>query len=132
MRTAETLLWIIELWALAGLALAAVFLTVGLDRVEPNARRSFVFRPLLLPATVILWPLVAWRWWVLETGRDRPAARHAPPRAWHRRLWFVFTALIPAILLAGLLVRQNGPHERPAVLLSPPETAPGSTPGALR
>ena len=123
METAATLLWVVQVWAWAGLAFAVAFLTVGLDRVEPNARRSFVFRPLLLPATVILWPLVAWRWWMLETGRDRPLARHRPPRAWHRRFWMVFAVLVPAILLAGLMVRQDGPYERPAVLLAPPEAA---------
>ncbi|MEO1492748.1 MAG: hypothetical protein AAFV19_11400 [Pseudomonadota bacterium] len=123
METAATLLTVVEYWCYAGLALAAVFLTVGLDRVEPNARVSFIFRPLLLPGVVILWPLVAWRWWQLETGRDAPLARHRPPRAWHRRFWIVFACAIPAILILGLIVRQDGPYERPAVLLEPPEAS---------
>lgn len=132
METAALLLWLVELWAWAGLGLAAAFLTVGLDRVEPNARGSYVFRPLLLPAAVILWPLVAWRWWALETGRDRPLARHRPPRVWHRRIWIVFAVLVPAILVAGLVARQTGPYERPAVLLAAPGTAPEAAPGATQ
>lgn len=121
METATTVLMLVQLWAWAGLAVAAVFLTIGIDRVEPNSRTSFVFRPLLIPGVVILWPLVLWRWFVLETGRDRPAARHEPPRVWHRRFWIVFAVVIPMILVTGLIVRQDGPWERPAVLLEPPQ-----------
>ena len=121
MHTADTILMLVEIWTWAGLAVTAVFLTVGMDRVEPNARSSFVFRPLLIPRTVILWPLVLWRWWVLETGRDAPLARHRPPRAWHRRFWTVFSVLIPLILISGLVLRQDGPRERPAVQLEAPE-----------
>ena len=123
MQTASTLLAIAEYWAYAGLAVAAVFLTIGIDRVDANARTSFVFRPLLLPGVVILWPLVLHRWWVLETGRDRPKARHRPPRWVHKAAWVVLAAIIPAILITGLLVRQDGPYERPAVLLEAPEAA---------
>ncbi|MEM7743038.1 MAG: hypothetical protein AAF409_04935 [Pseudomonadota bacterium] len=118
---AGNLLTAAELWAWAGGAVALVFLGVGIDRVDPNARTSFVFRPLLIPGIVLLWPLVLWRWAVLETGRDRPHARHQPPRGFHRYAWLVFGAVIPAILIAGLIVRQDGPLERPAILLEAPE-----------
>ena len=121
MQTADTILMLVQIWVWAGIATAAVFLSVGMDRVEPNARTSFIFRPLLIPATVILWPLVLWRWFVLETGRDQPLQRHRPPRPWHRRLWIVFSVLIPLILISGLIIRQDGPWERPAVLLEKPE-----------
>lgn len=121
MEAAESVIGLVQWWIYAGLVVAAVFLTIGIDRVEENARTSFVFRPLLLPGVVILWPVVLWRWWVLESGRDKPNARHDPPRRGHRALWIIFGALIPAILIAGLLVRQDGPYERPAVLLEAPE-----------
>ncbi|MEM7686061.1 MAG: hypothetical protein AAF293_14635 [Pseudomonadota bacterium] len=121
MQTADTILTLAQYWAWAGLAVSAVFLTVGIDRVEPNARTSFVFRPLLIPGIVMLWPLVLLRWFVLETGRDTPLARHRPPRQWHGRFWIVFAAAIPLILIIGLIIRQDGPWERPAVLLEAPE-----------
>lgn len=121
MQTAKTILLLVEFWTWAGIAVAAVFLTVGIDRVEPNARTSFVFRTLLIPGTVILWPLVLWRWVVLETGRDTPLKRHRPPRSWHKHLWTVFSILIPLILVSGLILRQDGPYERPAVLLEAPK-----------
>lgn len=121
MQNAQTLITVATWWAYAGLAVSAAFLTIGLDRVDQNARTSFVFRPLLIPGIVLLWPLVLWRWWTLETGRDRPLARHRPPRRFHKAAWIVFSAVIPAILILGLLVRQDGPFERPAVLIEAQE-----------
>ena len=49
-----------------GAAVAAAFLLFGLDRVDQHAKGSYVFRPLLVPGVVVLWPLVLWRWWQLE------------------------------------------------------------------
>lgn len=49
-------------YALAGLAVAAAFLLVGLDRVVPAARGAYGFRPLLVPGLMLLWPVVLLRW----------------------------------------------------------------------
>ncbi len=118
---AEAILTGVTWWAYAGLAVAAVFLGWGIDRVEPNARRAWTFRPLLIPGIVLLWPLVLGRWAVIEAGATRPLARHRPPRASHGRIWLWLAPLLPLLVLAGLLVRQNGPLERPPVLLEAPE-----------
>ncbi|MEM7069343.1 MAG: hypothetical protein AAF478_10715 [Pseudomonadota bacterium] len=67
---ADTLVYLIMLYLGAGLAVAAVFILFGIERVEPHARGSLGFRPLLIPGLTLLWPLVLWRWWVLETGRE--------------------------------------------------------------
>lgn len=55
------------LWAYGGigLAVAAAFLLIGFDRIDPAARGAYAVRPLLLPGLVLLWPLVIWRWRVL-------------------------------------------------------------------
>lgn len=45
----------------------------------------------------------------------KPALRRA-----HRRLWAVLAVLLPAILVVGLVARQDGPREAPAVRLAPP------------
>ncbi len=50
----------------AGIAIAAAFLLVGLDRVDPGAARAYAFRPLLVPGLILIWPLVLVRWLVLE------------------------------------------------------------------
>lgn len=38
----------------------------------------------------------------------------------HRRVWTALLVLLPLVLLAAVALRQNGPTEAPAVLLSPP------------
>lgn len=62
MIVAQTLLWAGKLWLLAGSVTAAAFLLVGIDRFDPGARRAYAFRPLLIPAILLLWPLVLLRW----------------------------------------------------------------------
>jgi hypothetical protein len=61
------------LWVYAGLglAVAAAFLVIGFDRVDPAAQGAYAVRPLLVPGLVLLWPLVLWRWRVL--ARANPA-----------------------------------------------------------
>ena len=65
----ETLIWISQIYAYAGTGVAAAFLLFGIDRVEPSARGVFLFRPIVAPGVVLLWPLVVWRWIALERQR---------------------------------------------------------------
>lgn len=53
-------------YATIGMAVAAAFLTLGIGRVVPNARASYVFRVLLIPGAILLWPLVLRRWAILR------------------------------------------------------------------
>ncbi|MEM8554674.1 MAG: hypothetical protein AAGF71_07570 [Pseudomonadota bacterium] len=96
-----------QYWIWAGLGVSFVFLAWGVDRVEPSARGAYTFRPLVIPGIVLLWPLVLWRWWQLETGRDVPHARHQPPIPAHRRVWLLLALVIPAILITGVMIRQD-------------------------
>ena len=41
-------------------------------------------------------------------------------RTAHARIWTVLGLLLPAMLIAAMLVRQNGPIERPPKLLEAP------------
>jgi hypothetical protein len=52
------------LWAYGGIGalIAAAFLFVGMDRVDPAAQGAYAMRPLLVPGLVLLWPLVLIRW----------------------------------------------------------------------
>lgn len=109
-----------EAYALIGLAVAAVFLLWGADRVEPNLRGAWVVRPLLVPGCVLLWPLVLWRWRQLERGAADPCARHRPPRAAQGWMAVALAVTLPVIVFGGLALRQDGPVERPAELLEPP------------
>jgi hypothetical protein len=48
-----------------GVVVGVAFLFLGIDRVDPAARGSYAFRPLLLPGLALLWPFVGVRWFVL-------------------------------------------------------------------
>lgn len=56
-------------YGIAGIVVALAFLLWGLDRIDPAAAGAYAFRPLLFPGVVLLWPVVAIRWVVLERRR---------------------------------------------------------------
>ncbi len=63
----------LQFYSACGAVCALVFLCWGIDRIDPAARGVFVFRPLLVPGIVMLWPFVLWRWFNLERGmKDKP------------------------------------------------------------
>ncbi|WP_422384123.1 hypothetical protein [Roseibium album] len=72
MQTAEFLIDLGRYYLMAGGVVAALFLVIGIDHVEPSAHGSYAFRPLLIPGICLIWPLVLYRWFVLEKhGEDR-------------------------------------------------------------
>jgi hypothetical protein len=64
--SASVILWIVGLYAAAGLFIALAFVAVGAPRlIRPDASYTPVSlgaRILLIPGAIILWPLVLWRW----------------------------------------------------------------------
>lgn len=120
METAAMLVGWARTYGLIGLAVAASFLIWGIERVAEGAKGAWVFRPLLIPGLVLIWPLVLWRWIVLSFGWDDWRGRHAPPRKAPGAIWAALAVLIPVIFFGALILRQNSPLERPAVLLAPP------------
>lgn len=64
--TAADLLTAAQFYGYAGLAVAAVFLTVGVGRVDAGARGAYAARLLLAPSVILLWPVVLVRWAQLE------------------------------------------------------------------
>lgn len=63
---AETFVSWVEVYAAAGLLIAAAFLLFGVGRVSEEAHGNWLFRLVILPGVVVLWPLVLWRWIRLE------------------------------------------------------------------
>lgn len=59
---ANVIVWAGYIYIWIGVAVAVLFLTVGIDRVDPAARGAYAFRPLLLPGVALLWPYVLRRW----------------------------------------------------------------------
>ena len=114
-------------YVIAGAAVAALFVTVGVGMVSPGARGSWLFRPLLIPGAVLLWPLVAAIW--VKRWRTPPEpALQRPPRRLQDRLALALVLALPVILAVGISLRQNGPYERPAQRLAPPAAVAGDQP----
>ena len=100
-----------QIWLYAGAAVAALFLTIGIDRIDEDARGAYIFRPLLILGVLLIWPLVLWRWFLLETARNDRMRHYLPPRSAHARFWMVLGILIPAVFLASLALRQPAPND---------------------
>ena len=69
MEFAEMAMATLRMYALVGIGVSALFLFIGIDRIDEDARGAYLFRPLLIPAIVVLWPLVVLRWIRLELKR---------------------------------------------------------------
>ena len=80
MNAAEGIFFGLQVYGFVGAIVAVLFLTFGIDRIDEDARGAYVFRPLMIPGVLVIWPLVVWRWLVLERGRDRWQKRYNPPR----------------------------------------------------
>ena len=114
------LLEALRLWLIAGAAVAAVFLTIGIDRIDEDSQGAYVFRPLLIPGVLLIWPLVLWRWIVYETERENWRARYRPPRRAHQVVGYALCLGICLIVATALSKRQVWPSEFTPVQLSPP------------
>ncbi len=121
MEQAEAILTGLRLWGSVGAVVAAVFLTLGMDRIDEDAREAYIFRPLLIPGVLVIWPLVLWRWYLYESGRERWPRRYDPPRRAHFVVGWLLPIGICAILLAGLSQRQVWPADIAPVQLSGPD-----------
>lgn len=63
MSGAELVLLVAAGYLLAGFAFAVAFVTVGVARIDRAARgTSVVFRLMILPGSVALWPVLAAKW----------------------------------------------------------------------
>lgn len=109
MTGAAVIVVVVKAWLWIGAGVAVLFLFIGIDRVDEDARGAYIFRPLVVPGVLLLWPLVLWRWWILETGRDNWTKRHDPPRVSHRAASLLMAAAIAAAVTLGLLARQTWP-----------------------
>jgi hypothetical protein len=64
--TIMTVLWV---YGGIGAAVALAFVSVGMDRIDHAADGAYAVRALLFPGLVLLWPVVALRWAMLERRR---------------------------------------------------------------
>ncbi len=123
MEDAAIVLSVARWWLYAGGIVAVLFLGFGIDRIDENARGSYIFRPLLVPGILLIWPLVLWRWLKLERNHHDISGRYNPLRQAHGPTWMVLAFLIPTLFLGALALRQTWPKDAPATLLAPPAGA---------
>ncbi|MEM9796682.1 MAG: hypothetical protein AAF919_09345 [Pseudomonadota bacterium] len=111
MTTAGLILLTVGIWACIGALIAVPFLTFGIDRIDEDADGAYIFRPLLIPGVIVIWPLVLWRWAILARGKEAWAPRYAPRRDRHK--WFGYALPIILILTigTGLSLRQSWPDD---------------------
>jgi len=120
MDAAEAILTGLSIWGIIGALIALVFLTIGIDRIDEDAQGAYVFRVLLIPGILVIWPLVLWRWYRYETNADAWARRHHPPRKAHFSVGLILPVGIALIILTGLSIRRPWPASFEPVQLSAP------------
>lgn len=120
MNQAELILLIVKIWGGIGAVVAVPFLTFGMDRIDDDARGAYVFRPLLVPGILLIWPLVLWRWAAIAAGTDDLQKRYRPRRNSHHMIAVLMPIAIVVIIAAGLSVRQTWPADIAPVQLSEP------------
>lgn len=99
-----------------GAAVAVWFIPFGIGRLDENAQGAWIFRPLLIPGVLLIWPLVLWRCRALWQGEQK-LDRHRMPRARQERATLAFACALPIIILLALSVRQDPDTLAPPVLL---------------
>ncbi len=71
-----------------GLLFAVPFVVAGAGRIDPAARKGTIgFRLLILPGSIALWPVLAWRWLrgIEAPPEERNAHRDAARRGGSKR-----------------------------------------------
>ena len=111
MDQAQAIFFAFQIWCSIGAFIALFFLTIGIDRIDEDAQGAYVFRLLLIPAILLIWPLVLWRWFILETKRDSWPNRHSPPRHAHFWVAIALAISVPIIIFVSLSVRQTWPED---------------------
>ena len=62
MAAAESIIEFASWYGILGLGVAILFLAIGLNRIDGAAHGTYLFRVLLVPGIVLIWPLVLILW----------------------------------------------------------------------
>ena len=77
MNVLATLLARLGAYLACGFVFAVPFVLIGVNRFDPHAKPgSWGFRVLIIPGTMLVWPLLARRW--LRGQSEPPEERNAP------------------------------------------------------
>ena len=109
LEVAQVVVALFELYALAGVVFAALFLPRAVARLDPRvAGAPRTLRLLILPGVAALWPLLAWRWIAgapepIERNPHRTKAGCAMIRPLRRRHRWIIPALLALLVVAAAL-----------------------------
>jgi hypothetical protein len=71
LNSMSTALLIFGVYLAVGLIVGVSFALRGVDRVDPVVTGSpIMFRTVILPGCVALWPVVCWKWWSATQRRS--------------------------------------------------------------
>ncbi len=80
MLVAESIVWLLTIYAGIGFVFALLFVARGIQRLDSAAKEASIwFRLLIIPGAAAFWPLLAWRW--ARGIKPPPAERNAHRRA---------------------------------------------------
>lgn len=91
-------------WLGIGCLTALVFLTYGIDRVVEDARDVYLFRVLIAPGVILLWPIVLWRWRQKEQGGLDWRYHHSPRRKLAGFLQLLLALSLLVILYVAVII----------------------------
>jgi hypothetical protein len=75
MLVAQIIVWVVTAYLGVGLLFGVAFVLIGAGKLDPHARAgTWGFRILILPGSVLLWPLLLPRWLF---GGGQPVERNA-------------------------------------------------------
>lgn len=123
MNAAEIILLAVKIWGGIGAVTALAFLTFGIDQIDEDASGAYVFRLLIIPGVLLIWPIVLWRWTVLARDGDHWPLRYRTRRRNHQWVGLTMPVAIVAVLATGWAVRQTWPDHIAPVRLAPPAEA---------
>jgi hypothetical protein len=115
-----TLIMFATWYLYAGAGVAVVFVVFGIGRLDENAQGAWIFRPLLIPGVLLIWPLVIWRCVVLWRGEER-MDRHRMPRKGQEKVALAMICAVPLIIALAVFVRQDANALALPILLEAPE-----------
>ena len=76
--TTQFLLLAVAFYLIGGFVFAIPFVCLGVGKIDPHAvHGSWGFRLLIIPGTILLWPLLAFRW---LSGAQEPPEERNPHR----------------------------------------------------
>lgn len=114
MSAVELILGAATIWLIAGCLLAIGFPMLGVDRVLEDARGVYLFRVVVAPGIVLLWPIVLWRWHGHATGALDWRHDHQPRRRLAGLLELAMAAsLLVMLILAVVLARDSATARQP-------------------